>query len=188
VLGDAGVATTNHNASILTREVLGANVKLVSGYSSVAKVSLAMEQGEVNGQYNDWASTKARDLGNIESGEWLVIGQLTEQPLKDLPNVPLMLGFAPSEEQRQLLRYGIVVPNQFTRPYFLPPDVPADRAALLETAFARTMADPEFLADAEKSKLDIAPTSGAQLQQLISAYLAMPPELKSQLARVLPQG
>ncbi len=188
VLGDAGVATTNHNASILTREVLGANVKMVSGYSSVAKVSLAMEQGEVNGQYNDWASTKARDASHIESGDWLVIGQLTEQPLPDLPNVPLILDFARSDEQRQLLRYGIVVPNRFTRPYFLPPDVPADRAALLETAFARTMADPEFLADAAKSKLDIAPLSGAQLQQLIADYLAMPPELKSQLAKVLPQA
>lgn len=188
VLGDAGVATTNHNASILTREVLSANVKMVSGYSSVAKVSLAMEQGEVDGQYNDWASTKARDLANVESGDWLIIGQLTEQPLKDLPNVPLLLDFARTEEQRRILRYGIVVPNQFTRPYFLPPDVPADRAALLEGAFARTMADPEFLAEAEKSKLDIAPTSAAQLQQLIAEYLAMPPELKSQLARVLPQG
>ncbi len=50
------------------------------------------------------------------------------------------------------------------------------------------MADPEFLADAAKSKLDIAPLSGAQLQQLIADYLAMPPELKSQLAKVLPQA
>ena len=50
------------------------------------------------------------------------------------------------------------------------------------------MADPEFLAEAEKSKLDIAPTSAAQLQQLIGEYLAMPPEVKSGLAGVLPQG
>jgi len=189
-LGDAGAATTNHTASLLTREVLGANVKVVSGYKTTAAVELAMDQDEVAGQYNDWSSNKARTLAKFESGEWLLIGQLTDKPLPGLPrqNVPMILTFAKNDEQRELLRSGIVVPNLFTRPYFLPPGVPTNRAAALRSAFVKTMADKEFLAEADRVKLDINPTGAAELQKLITDYLAMPAALKEKLAKILPKG
>lgn len=189
-LGDAGVATTNHTASLLTRDVLGANIKVVSGYGTTAGVELAMGQGEVSGQYNDWASTKARTLAKFESGEWLLIGQLTDKPLQGLPrqNVPLILNYAKTDEQRELLGFGIIVPNQFTRPYFLPPGVPADRVAALRAAFAKTMEDKEFLAEAGKARLDINPIGARELQKLITDYLAMPVDLKDKLAKVLPRS
>lgn len=189
-LGDAGAATTNHTASLLTREVLGANVKVVSGYKTTAAVELAMDQDEVAGQYNDWSSNKARTLAKFESGEWLLIGQLTDKPLAGLPrqNVPMILTFAKNDEQRELLRSGIVVPNLFTRPYFLPPGVPTNRVAALRSAFVKTMADKEFLAEADRVKLDINPTGAAELQKLITDYLAMPAALKEKLAKILPKG
>jgi tripartite-type tricarboxylate transporter receptor subunit TctC len=189
-IGDAGVATTNHTASLLTRDVLGANIKVLTGYKTMAEVEVAMDQGEVGGQYNDWASIKARRLAKLESGEWLAIGQLTEKPVEGLPgqNVPLILNYARTDEQRELLRFGIIVPNQFTRPYFLPPEVPADRVAALRAAFAKTMADKEFLAEAAKVKLDINPMGARELQKLITDYLAMPADLKERLVKVLPQS
>jgi len=147
-----------------------------------------MEQGELDGQYNDWASTKARDLEKIQSGQWLTIGQLTEKPLQDLPNVPMILAFAKNDEQRQLLRYGLIVPNLFTRLYFMAPGVPEDRVAAMETAFAKAMADKEFLAEAEKAKLDIAPTTGADIKKLVTEYLAMPADLKGKLEKVIPSS
>ena len=146
-------------------------------------------QGELGGQYNDWASIKTRTLAKIESGEWLLIGQLTDKPLLNLPqqNVPLILNYAKTQEQRDLLRAGIIVPNQFTRPYFLPPGVHADRVAALRDAFTKTLADSEFLAEAEKAKLDINPSSARELQKLIIDYLAMPGDLKRKLVKVLPK-
>jgi len=189
-LGDGGVATTNHTAALLTRDVLGANIKVLTGYGTTAKVELAMEQGEVDGQYNDWASSKARTLAKFESGQWRLVGQLTDKPLQGLPQqgVSMILSHAKNDEQRLLLRFGIIVPNQFTRPYFLPPGVPANRVAALRDAFARTMEDKEFLAEAGKSKLDINPTGAQELQKLIIDYLAMPSELKEKLVKVLPKG
>lgn len=189
-VADPGVATTNHIASLLTRDILGANIKVLTGYKTTAEVELAMEQGEVDGMYNDWASSKTRILAKFESGKWLLIGQLTDRPLPGLPqqNVPLILNYVKTDEQRELLRFGIIVPNQFTRPYFLPPGVPADRAAALRAAFAKTMADKEFLADAGKARLDINPTGARELQKLITDYLAIPADLKSKLVKVLPQS
>jgi len=115
----------------------------------------------------------------------LLIGQLTDKPLQNLPqqNVPLILNYAKTQEQRDLLRAGIIVPNQFTRPYFLPPGMPTDRVA----AFVKTLGDEEFLAEAEKAMLDINPTSARELQKLIIDYLAMPSDLKRKLTKVLPK-
>jgi tripartite-type tricarboxylate transporter receptor subunit TctC len=184
-IGDSGAATTNHTAALLTRDVLNANIKVVSGYTAAGGVDV----GELGGQYNDWASIKTRTLAKIESGEWLLIGQLTDKPLLNLPqqNVPLILNYAKTQEQRDLLRAGIIVPNQFTRPYFLPPGVHADRVAALRDAFTKTLADSEFLAEAEKAKLDINPSSARELQKLIIDYLAMPGDLKRKLVKVLPK-
>ena len=84
-IGDSGAATTNHTAALLTRDVLNANIKVVSGYTAAGGVDVAMDQGELGGQYNDWASIKTRTLAKIESGEWLLIGQLTDKPLLNLP-------------------------------------------------------------------------------------------------------
>ena len=189
-LGDGGVATTNHTAALLTRDILGANIKVVTGYGTTAKVELAMESREVDGQYNDWASAKARTLAKFESGQWQLIGQLTDKPLQGLPqqNVSMILNFAKTDEQRQLLRFGIIVPNQFTRPYFLPSNVPAERVFALRSAFAKTMLDKDFLAEANKSKLDIDPTGAEELQKLIVDYLAMPSELKEKLVKILPRS
>jgi len=189
-IGDAGIATTNHTASLLTRDVLGANIKVLTGYKTTAEVEVAMDQGEVAGQYNDWASIKSRTLAKFESGEWLPIGQLTDKPLQDLArqNVPLISNYARTDEQRELLRFGIIVPNQFTRPYFLPPGVPGDRVAALRVAFARTMADKEFLTEAEKVKLDINPMGARELQKLITDYLTLPAQLKDKLMKVLPKS
>ena len=69
-IGDSGAATTNHTAALLTRDVLNANIKVVSGYTAAGGVDVAMDQGELGGQYNDWASIKTRTLAKIESGEW----------------------------------------------------------------------------------------------------------------------
>lgn len=189
-LGDPGVATTNHMAALLTRDVLGANVKVVTAYGTTAKVEVSMEQGELDGYYNDWASSKTRVLEKFENGEWLLLGQLTEKPIPDLPqpDVPLIQSYAKTDEQRQLLRFGIIIPNRFTRPYFLPPGVPADRVAALQKAFAQTMADPQFLAEAKKIRLDINPIGAGALQTLIRDYLAMPAPLKEKLGKVLGQN
>jgi tripartite-type tricarboxylate transporter receptor subunit TctC len=98
------------------------------------------------------------------------------------------LNHAKTNEQRELLRFGIIVPNQFTRPYFLAPGVRADRVAALGTAFANTMADTEFLAEADKMRLDISPMGASEVQKLVTNYLAMPAHIKDRLRKVLPQS
>jgi tripartite-type tricarboxylate transporter receptor subunit TctC len=92
---------------------------------------------------------------------------------------------ASSEEQRQLLRMGVIVPARFAVQYFVAPGVPPDRVQALQTAFDQTMADAEFRAEAERVNVEVDPLTGAQLQQLVMDFLSMPADVKAKLQKVL---
>jgi hypothetical protein len=60
--------------------------------------------------------------------------------------------------------------------------------AAIRTAFANTLADTEFLAEADRVRLDISPVGASELQKLVTNYLAMPAHIKDKLGKVLPQS
>ena len=180
--------STVEQAPIIMRDALGANIKVVSGYKGTSDIRLAIDSGEVDGLFNSWTSLKITSYDKIKSGEWVVLAQMGEDSISDLPNsknIPTIPLVAKSEEQRQLLRFGIAAPNQFGKIYVLPPGAPQDRVSALEAAFTKTFADKEFLAEAEKGRLEIDPVSAQQAQGLISEMMSMSPTVKAQLQKML---
>ena len=178
---------TIEHAPMLMRDVVGANIKVVSGYKGTADIRLAMDSGEVDGFFNTWTSAKIAVLNLIKNGDWLILAQLADTPLPDLPfsNVPTIGAIAKNEEQRELLRLGAAVPSQFAKMYLLAPGVPPQRAAALESAFMKTFVDREFLKDAEKGKIEIDLLSGGKTSSLVSQLLGMSENLKARLKSVL---
>src|SRR6478735_295833 len=63
------------------------------------------------------------------------------------------------------------------RPFFAPPGVPAERVRALREAFAQTLKDPQFLADAEKMGIEVQHVGGEQIQMLVERIYASPPEV-----------
>jgi tripartite-type tricarboxylate transporter receptor subunit TctC len=185
-LGAIPGSTVEH-APVLVKEVLNTNFKIVSGYKGTADVRLALDSGEVDGFFNTWTSSKVTSLDKMKSGEWVVLAQLCEKPMKDLivPNVPTIPMIARSEEQRLLLKYGTSTPNDFGKVYVLPPGTPADRAQALEVGFERAMKDKELLAEAEKGRLEFAPLIGNAVHKLVTEFLGMPADVKNKLQTVL---
>lgn len=182
VFGAIPGSTVEH-APVLVRDVLGANIKVVSGYKGTADVRLAIDSGEVEGFFNTWTSSKITSYDKFKSGEWVVLAQLTEKPLTDLiiPNVPTIPMIAKTDEQRLMLKYGTSTPNDFGKVYVLPPGVPADRAKALEAAFEQVFVDRELQADAEKGKLEIDPIIGEDVHKWVTEFLGMSLELKAKL-------
>ena len=179
--------STVEQGPLLMRDILGANIKVVSGYKGTADVRLAMESGEIDGIMNSWESSKVTSLDRIKNGDWQLLAQLGDNPIADLPvkNVPTIPQIAKTEEQRQLLRFGAAAPNQFGKVYVVPVGTPPERALALESALTKTFADKEFLAEAEKGKLDIDPVSAAQVQKLVNEFFGLPAELKAKLKKIL---
>ena len=180
--------STVEQAPIIMRDALGANFKVVTGYKGTSDIRLAIDSGEVEGFFNSWTSLKITSFDKIKSGEWLVLAQIGEEPIRDLPNsknIPTIPALAKTPEQQQLLRFGIVAPNQFGKIYVLPPGTPPERVSALEAAFTKTFVDKEFLAEADKGRLEIDPVSAQQAHQLIIELIGMSPTVKGQLQKML---
>jgi len=189
VVGGIPGSTVEH-APVLARDILGANLKLVLGYKGTADVRLAIDSGEVEGFFNSYTSLKITSYDKIKNGEWVMLAQLSEKPIKDLivPNVPTIPMIAKTAEQRLLLKYGTSTPNDFGKAYVFPPGIPVDRATALETAFAKAFADKDLLADAEKGKLEVDPMIGDEIHKLVVEFLGMSPDLKTKLQQALKGG
>ena len=103
----------------------------------------------------------------------------------DLPKVPLAISFAKTEEARQLIQAGIHNVSDIIRPYVLAPGTPKDRVQTLRKAFADTMKDPEFLEDAKKSKLDVDPINGDELEKTVHGLFKLNPSVVAKLKEAL---
>ena len=185
ILGGESPGIGTHDGAVLMKEVLGANIKLVSGYQGTAPLRAALEQGEIDGFMNGWDSVKLTQMEQLKSGELLVLNTWSTEPTPDFPNVPTVLSFAKTEEERQLLTYGVILPNVISRPYVLAPEVPQDRVRALQAAFLKTVADKDFLADAGKANIDLSPLSGDEVRKRVDELFSMPPNVKARLKELI---
>jgi tripartite-type tricarboxylate transporter receptor subunit TctC len=160
-------------------------IQLVSGYKGTAEIRLAAESGELAGGCWTWDSIRSTWTKAIQSGEAVVVLQALSKPHPELPNVPLAQSLAKTEEARQLMQAGIQDPADFYRPYVAPPRTPKQRVEILRQAFAATMKDPEFLADAKKANLDIEPITGPEKERLVAGIFKLNPTLVAKLKSIL---
>jgi len=179
-VGGIGGGATDEIPKML-KTTLGLPVQLVSGYKGTAAIRLAAESGELAGGCWTWDSIRATWTKAIESGEAVVVLQILPKPHPELPNVPLAINYAKSEESRQLIQVGIQDPSEYYRPYVLPPGTPKERVQILRGAFMDTMKDPEFLADANKSKLDVEPVGAEELERTVAGLFKLNPALVAKL-------
>jgi tripartite-type tricarboxylate transporter receptor subunit TctC len=185
VVGGSGPGSSLEDQPKVLREALGANFRIVSGYGGTSDVRLAMERGEVEGMCGwSWESLKTTSLEKFHSGEFVVLAQIVDEKHPDIPNVPLARDIAQTDEARMLLRYGITLVSERQRAYALPPGVAEDRVQALRAAFARTVADPQFLDDATRSNLEVNAISEEETQRLVEELVAIPPNVKARLTGV----
>jgi hypothetical protein len=157
--------------------VLGTHFKIVEGYPGGNDVVLAMERGEVKGRCGwSWSSVKTTHKDWLDDKRMIVLVQLSLTKHPEMPDVPLVTDFAKTDEQRAILKL-MFARNVMGRPYLAPPNLPADRLATLRQAFMDTMKDKDFLAEADKTELEINPVSGEDVEKLVKEVYATPPDI-----------
>jgi tripartite-type tricarboxylate transporter receptor subunit TctC len=184
-LGGIGPGDTTHDTARVLQTALGLPIQLVRGYKGTAEIRLAAESGEVAGGCWQWESVKVTWRKALEAREIAVLLQVTARALPDLPGVPVALELARTDEARQLLRAAVVVPTAISRLYALPPGTPADRVQTLRAAFAETLRDPEFVADARQARLDIDPVAPEELERLVEELFRLDPTVVARLKEIL---
>lgn len=174
VVGATSAGTTQFDFPIAVKEILGLKFKVISGYKGTTDIHLAMESGEVQGiGSNGWLSLKTLNSNWLTEKKVRPIVQFVLERNAELPDVPTIFDIATTDSERQALRL-LVARLEYGRPFFLPPDVPADRVALLRRAFDATMKDPAFLAEADRSKIDVSPMTGEEVEKLVAQVLETP--------------
>jgi tripartite-type tricarboxylate transporter receptor subunit TctC len=184
-LGGTAPGSNTDDIPKILKAALGLPIQLVTGYKGTSDIRLAAESGELAGGCWGWDSIRATWRKGIESGEAVVVLQTLPKPHPELPKVPLAINYAKTQEARQLIQAGIHDVSDVIRPYVLPPGTPKDRVQIMRKAFMDTMKDREFLADAEKSKLDIEPMSGEELEKTVLGLFKLSPSLIGKLKEAL---
>jgi len=188
VVGATSIAQDTGIFPRALNRVLGTKFKIVTGYSGLSAVDIAMERGEVHGKVGStWKS-----LNSGPSAHWVkdrivsVIVQLGVKKSPEIPDdVPLALDLARTPEDRQVLEV-LCAPSATGYPSFMGPGVPKERVEAIRTAYAAAMKDPEFIDAVLKSGLDIDPIGADELTDVVRGIYALPAAAVERARELLP--
>jgi len=172
----AATGPTDESVTVpkLLNGVLGSRFKIISGYPGSNEMTLAIERGETQGRCAfSWSSMKSVHRQWLDEKKIGILIQLSYNKHPELDHVPLAGDLAKTDEERQMIKL-FAARQVMGRPFYAPPDLPQDRAAALRNAFMATLRDPDFLAEAERSQLEITPVTGERVQGIVSDIYRTP--------------
>jgi tripartite-type tricarboxylate transporter receptor subunit TctC len=163
----------------LHKRTAGAIYDVVAGYRGTSDMALALERGELDGLCGwDWSSFKSQKPDWLRDGKVNVLLQVSLDPHPELTRmgVPTVFQFVKDPKDRQVVEL-VISQTVFHRAYIAPPGTPPAQLEILRKAFDATMADKQFLEDAEKARVDIAPLPGAKVQEVVAKLYATPKDI-----------
>ena len=165
--------------------LIGTKFKIISGYEGVNRAALAVEGGEIEGlAYWSWGALKANKPDWVRDKKVNLLFQTAAVPHPEIPHVPSVMSLAKTDAQRQAIEL-LFARDIVARPFVAPPDVPADRAAVLKGAFAATMKDATFLSEAQKQALDIDVVSAEESEAVLKRAFATPAEVVATVRKAM---
>ena len=175
IFGATAQTGTFGKFALAVKNLFGAKYRIVSGYKGSADVKIALNRGEVHGICGLPLSTiTSHWRDEYESGNFRPVIQLSGRKHPDLKSIPHVDDYARSPEDQQV--FGLIFGMQaLGRFYVSPPALPAERRDALRSALAAAMKDPQFLADAARTKIDINPSSGAEVEAFVARVSASSP-------------
>ena len=187
---EATIAPGQANSLIVAavNDALGTKIKGISGHKSLNDSMLALQRGEIEGYPAMPVDALKRSFSQeLAEKKIRLLLQFGAEPLAEFPDVPWAPGLAPDAESRMVLdlttgflRTGYV--------YMMGPDVPKERVEAMRKAMMDTFRDPEFLADAQKQTLTVAPVAADRVTQLFAQAYATPPHVVQRIRRLFQQA
>lgn len=184
VLGASGAGSTSVLTPTMINALLGTKIKIVPGYPGGSQINLAMERGESMGRWNTWSSWKTThpDWVADKKINFLLTSALRKP--KDLQGPPLLTDLATTEDDKRI--FELLATNaELGRPIVAPPDVPADRMKAILAAYRAMLVDADFIAEANKLKIEIDPIIGDDLRAMALQALSTPKHLTERVKKLM---
>ena len=182
IVGATGAGSDSEFYPEALANMLGVKMKIVRGYPAARDVLIAAERGEVQGGCMSYDAI-VRDAMYLEKRSRILF-QAALKPDDRMAGIPMLKDMAKTEEQKQALEL-FLQRTLVGRPFVMAPDVPTDRLEAIRKAFAATMRDPGFAADARAANVNIHYVSPAELMKIISDSYASPPATVAAVKKAL---
>jgi tripartite-type tricarboxylate transporter receptor subunit TctC len=185
--GGSGPNDSTFEYGYLHKHTAGAQWDIVAGYRGTPDMALALERGEIDGICGfDWSSFKSQKPDWLRDNKVNVLLQVSIDPHPELTRmgVPTVFKFVADEQARKVVEL-VVSQTVFHRSYIVPPETPPAQLAILRAAFDKTVVDPQFLADAEKARVDIEPLSGAKVQEVVAKLYRTSPDIVARARKAI---
>jgi hypothetical protein len=184
-LGAIGPGTSGTDDTKLLAAATGFPIQLIEGYKGTADIRVAAETGEVDGTCAfGWQSAKVTWANALQARQVHVVLQTMLEPHPELKGVPLAVEYAKTEEGKKLLRIASELYGK-QRLFSLPPQVPEQRVRTLQKAFMATLKDSQFLAEAEKAKLEIDPVDGPSIEKMVNGLYEIDTAIMNRVKQLL---
>ncbi len=189
-MGGVRAGTSYTDVPHILNKVAGTHFDVISGYAGTSPVRMAMQRHEVEGACLGWESMRVsnRAMLDAKGGDRLIPfinhRKIEDPEVKDLPLFTEVI-----KGKDNLATYkSWAASYEFQRPFSVPPKTPPERLAILRKAFAATLHDPEFLAEAKKTKLYVSPVSGEDIEGYVSDIYSMSDKVKENLSFLVTAG
>ena len=184
LMGASGKSGQTYIIPITLNAVLGTKFKPIPGYGGINLINLAMERGEVHGQAASWPTITATKREWVEKDLIANLVTVAMEREPELPHVPALAELVKSKDDFNLVQL-LAGPAALGRAWIAMGDIPKDRLAALRAAYAKTVTDPAFLADAKKRNLPVNPVAWQEQQKLAEAIFATTDATVARLKRIL---
>jgi hypothetical protein len=184
LMGASGRSGQTYIIPVTLNAVLGTRFKPVVGYGGINLINLAMERGEIHGQAASWPTITATKREWVDKNLIANLVTVAMEREPELPQVPALAELVKSDDDFTLIKL-LAGPAALGRAWIAFGDIPPDRLAALREAYAKTVSDPAFLADAKKRNLPVNPVSWQVQQKLAGEILGTPDSTVARLKSIL---
>ncbi|MBZ7926350.1 hypothetical protein LAC81_23210 [Ensifer adhaerens] len=171
----AGVGSASTVETTMLVKALGLPVEIISGYNG-SDDQLAMRRGEVQGIIASRSSFQQF----VDEGNAKIIAQIGGSET-DVPQLSSLVDNADAQKVIAL----VASQSNISRLTAGPAGIPEDRLKALRDAYAKAVADPEFLEKAKQLGLPVDPKVGDDVANVVKAALDQSPEIVSILQDTL---
>ena len=188
--GGTGTASSDYILGKVLEETVGARINNVLGYAGGTEIDIAVEKSEVLCR----AHSTSAHFGREPFDTWHKKGfdrhliQTSRKRDSRAPDVPTVNEIfdqfkVPANGRR--IAQVVLAAGDFGRPMMVTPGTPPERVKTLREAFFKTLSDPEVLAEAKKSRMDVEPTSGEELESLVKEIFDSSPDVLERVKKLL---
>jgi tripartite-type tricarboxylate transporter receptor subunit TctC len=188
--GGAGTGATGYFVPKVLEETLGLKFKTVTGYQSGGEIDIAVERGELHCRAFDIGSFVGREptrtwfkTGYVKS--LIQTGKKRDARLGDVPTLYELMDKHKTPEPDRRMATAVLAAGGFGRPMVAPPGMTPELARTIREGYAKTLKDPEFIAEVKKRRYDLEPVSWEEMQNLAKEVTGQPPDVMERVKKIL---